>query len=97
VVLAASPLTLYEVVVILLWSTTVVEKFELVETCSRYDVAPEEAFQVRVGDVETPVAPLAGEASVGAEGTGGGGGSVVNDQTSDQSPSPAAFAPFTRQ
>jgi hypothetical protein len=44
---------------------------ELVETCNRYDVAQFEEFQVNVGFVGTPVKPFDGEASAGADGTGG--------------------------
>ena len=45
-----------------------VEKLELVETCNRYDVAPLEGFHIKMGSVETFVAPFAGEANLGAEG-----------------------------
>jgi len=45
-----------------------VEKLELVETCSPYEVAPLEAFQLRVGLVETPVAAFEGDTSVGGIG-----------------------------
>jgi len=55
-------------VVIPLWFTTVVEKLEFVDTWSWYELAPLEAFQVSVGFVATPVAPFAGEESVGATG-----------------------------
>jgi hypothetical protein len=48
--------------------TTVVEKLKSEETCSRYDVAPLEAFQLSIGLVEIPVAAFEGEASVGAAG-----------------------------
>ena len=50
------------------WLTTREVKLELVETCSWYEVAPAEAFQLNVGLVETPVALLDGEDSVGARG-----------------------------
>jgi len=39
-----------------------------VETWSRYDVAPDEAVQLIVGLVETPVALSAGDVRDGAEG-----------------------------
>ena len=38
-----------------------------------YEAAPLEAFHESVGLVDTPVAPFAGELSVGAAGGGGGG------------------------
>lgn len=53
---------------------------ELVETCRLYDVAPLEAFHVNVGVVETPVVPLAGEESIGADNV------VVNDHTPEYPP-----------
>jgi hypothetical protein len=48
--------------------TNVVEKSETVDTCNPYEVAPVEAFQVKVGLVTTSIAPFAGEARVGAAG-----------------------------
>ena len=39
-----------------------------VETCTLYEVAPLEAFQVKVGLLETFVVPLTGELRVGANG-----------------------------
>ena len=48
------------------------EYVELVESCKRYDVAPEEAFQLSVKEVGSFVDPFAGEASTGAEGADGG-------------------------
>jgi hypothetical protein len=53
-------------------SSIVVANVELVDTWSRYDVAPVDAFHVKVGFVATPVAPLAGVAR-----TGGAGGVAV--------------------
>ena len=77
------------------WLTTVVEKDELAETCNPYEVAPVEAFQLKVGFVATPVAPFAGEARVGAA---GGEGAVVKLRTGeDQSLVPPVFFAFTRQ
>jgi hypothetical protein len=80
--------------VIPVWLTTVVEKFELVETCNPYDVAPVEAFQLMAGVIDTPVAPLAGEDGVGGAGTP----TVVKLRTgSDQALVPPALLAFTRQ
>jgi hypothetical protein len=45
--------------------STVVEKFDTVETCTPYVAAPVTAFQLKLGVTETPVATSAGEASVG--------------------------------
>ena len=71
--LFARPLTENVVVVIPLSSTTVVAKPGLVETCSPYDVAPAEAFQLNtVGLVDTPISPSAGDRSVGEAGSAGG-------------------------
>ena len=67
---------------------------ELVETCSWYDVAPRELFQLNAGFVEIPVALFAGETSVGA---GGGTGSVVKFHIVDHPLVPLAFVAFTRQ
>ena len=88
------PVTLYEVAVIPLWLTTVVEKDETVETCSPYDVAPLEALQVRVGLVEIPVAPFDGDASVGAA---GGAIAVMKLHAAEYGLVPPAFEAFTRQ
>jgi len=49
-------------------STTGDESVDEVETCRRYDVAPDEAPQLIVGLVETPVALSAGDVNDGAEG-----------------------------
>lgn len=54
-----------------------------------------EAFQIRLGVTEMPVAPLAGDESVGA--AGGGGGTVVKLKAEDQALVPPEFAAFTRQ
>ena len=40
----------------------------LVEACNLYDVAPVDAFQVRVGFMEIPVELFDGEAKVGVVG-----------------------------
>jgi hypothetical protein len=47
-VLFDNPLTCRDVVVKVASSTTVVPNVELVETCNRYDAAPEEAFHDNV-------------------------------------------------
>ena len=70
----ANPLIDLEVVVTVESSTTVVLNVLLVETCTRYDVAPDEAFHDTVSDVGWLVAPFAGESNVGA---GGGVAAVV--------------------
>ncbi len=70
---------------------------ELVETWTRYVVAPVEAFQRSVGVLETFVAPLAGETSVGAAGAVPPPEAVVKLHTLDQSLVPAEFDAFTRQ
>jgi hypothetical protein len=70
-VLFKSPLIARDVLVIVVWLTTVADvagKDESVETCNPYEVAPVEAFQVNVGLVATPVAPFAGETRVGGAG-----------------------------
>ena len=77
------------------WLTIVVAKLELVETCTRYDVAPVEAFQLKtVGVVDTPVSPSAGERSVGTAGTAT---TVVKLRTVENGLVPAAFVAFNRQ
>jgi len=73
-VLLESPVTVYDVSVIPLWSTTVAEKVELVETCNRYNVALLETFQLKVGLVDIPVEPFEGDASVGTLGRPNGSG-----------------------
>ena len=75
-------------------STTVVENDGLVDTCNLYDVAPLEAFQLKLGLVETPVAPLAGEANAGAESAAT---VVVKLHTLDQALVLPALVAFTRQ
>src|SRR5262245_43464485 len=56
-VLPASPVTLADVPATV-WSRITDVKPASVATCTRYDVAVADAFQVKVGLVETPVAPL---------------------------------------
>jgi len=87
-------MTVYDVPVIPLWSTTVVEKVELVESCNRYEVAPVETFQLNVGLVDTPVVSFAGDTSVGATGAVI---TVVKLQVFDQPLVPTAFIALTRQ
>ena len=55
------------------WSETSVPNPELVDTWTRYEVAPVTAFQVSVGVLDTLGAPFDGETSVGAVSPGGGG------------------------
>jgi hypothetical protein len=69
-----------------------VEKVTLVETWSRYDVAPLEEFQAKIGLIETPVAPLAGEVRVGAA---GGTTMVVKLHPLDHALEPPAVFAFT--
>jgi hypothetical protein len=77
------------------WSAIVVPKAGSVETCTRYDVAPVDAFQVNVAFVATPVAPLVGVARTG---TGGGGGVVVVKLNAPEyALVPPPFDAFTRQ
>jgi hypothetical protein len=78
------------------WFTTVVEKLELVETCTPYEVAPLAAFQLSVGFVETLVAPFDGEVSVGADG-GLTVALVVKLQTVEYALVPPVFVALTRQ
>jgi len=54
------------------WSYAVVPNDELVDTWTRYEVAPVTALHVSVGDRDA-VPPLGGETSVGAVSGGGGG------------------------
>jgi hypothetical protein len=81
------------VLAIPLWSTKVAENVGLVDTCTRYEVAPFEAFQIRSAFVATSVAPFTGELSVGGDGTL----FVVKLRTLDQALVPPAFVALTRQ
>ena len=92
--LLKSLLVVYDVPVTPLWSITVVENAALVDTWTRYDAAPAEAFQRNVGVVETSVAPLDGETSAGDEGIET---IVVKFRTPDQSLVPPALVALTRQ
>jgi hypothetical protein len=40
----------------------------VIDICKRYDAAPVDALQLKVGLIETAVAPFDGEAKVGAAG-----------------------------
>ena len=77
-----------------LWSNTVVEKSDLVDTSSRYDAAPLTAFQLKVGLVAIPVALFEGDESVGAD---GGATTVVKEYELEYEPVPPALVALTRQ
>jgi hypothetical protein len=85
-----------EVVVTLLWSTTVVVNPETVDTCTRYEVAPADAFHVSVGFVATPVVPFVGVANTGGAG-GEGGTDVVKLNTAENALGPPLFVALTCQ
>jgi hypothetical protein len=70
------------------------EKLESRETCTWYAVTPEIEFHESVGLRAIPVAPLAGETSVGA---GGGATIVVKFLSAENGPSPFALLALTRQ
>jgi hypothetical protein len=74
-------------------STTIKEKPDDVETCSRYDDAPDEATQLTVGLVEIPVALFVGEERVGTEGIA----AIVVKEAVDHKLVPPAFVAFTCQ
>jgi hypothetical protein len=63
-----NPLALYDASVMALRLTTLLEKSDIVDTLTVCDDAPNDAFQLNVGVTLTPVAPSAGDASVGADG-----------------------------
>ena len=90
----ANPLIDLEVVVTVESSTTVVLNVLLVETCTRYDVAPDEAFHDTVSDVGWLVAPFAGETRVGAEGASG---IVPKLHAAEKALVPPTFFALTRQ
>ena len=71
--LLANPEIALEVVVKPVKSTIFVVNAFDVETCKLYVVAAVAATQLKVGEVETFVAALAGEESVGTLGRGNGG------------------------
>jgi hypothetical protein len=81
-------------VVMPLWSMTVVANAALVETCIRYDVALFAAFQLNAGVVETPAVVLVGEINVGIAGAAT---TVVKLHTLDHPLVPPTFAALTRQ
>ena len=76
------------------WLKAVVLKSLAADTCTWYEIAPDEALHCRLGLVATPVALLAGEDSIGA---GGGGGAVAKIQTDDQLLLPALLEACTLQ
>jgi hypothetical protein len=96
-VLFDNPLAAKEAEVSPLWSATVEENVELVESCIRYEAAPVEAFQLRAGFVATPVAPVTGDARTGAAGATGVAASVVKLDALDQPLVPALLVALTRQ
>lgn len=72
-----------DVAVIPDWSKTNDVNPELVETWTRYDDAPADAFHDRVGVLDILLALFAGDISVGAG--GGAGAAVVKCHSADQS------------
>ena len=58
-------------------STLIEEKARSFDTCSRYDVTLLGTFHLKVGVVETPTAPVAGEAGVGGSGSQGQSNPIV--------------------
>jgi hypothetical protein len=77
-------------------STIVVENVDDVDSCKRYAVAPEEAFQVKVVVIGTLEAPFAGDASAGADGGFGSDDKVVKLEIV-QSPDPPELIARTCQ
>ena len=77
------------------WSKSVVANVDDVDAWTRYDDAPAEAFQVRVGVLETLLDPSSGETCVGA--AGGLPAPVLKLNTVDHELVPPAFVAFTRQ
>jgi hypothetical protein len=75
-------------------SKTVEANPESVETCSRYEAARLDEYQLSVGLVDTPVEPLGGDRSVGTEGAEI---TVAKFHAFDQSLVPIAFVAFTLQ
>ncbi len=67
---------------------------ELVDICTVYEVAVGEAFQLRVGPVETPVAVSCGATRAGAAGAAM---MVVNELTVENALVPPEFVALTRQ
>jgi len=70
-------------------------KSEVLDTWSRYVIAPMEAFHTKTGPAETPIAMFGGESNIGA--AGAGPATVVKFQTVEYALVPAAFVAFTRQ
>ena len=58
----------------------VVEKLELTETCSPYEVAPLTENQFNVGDIESAVARFTGVLNTGAVGIRMAGGKTVEKE-----------------
>ncbi len=63
----------------------------------RYELASATAVQLKVGVVDTAVAPFAGADSLGGSRYCGGGTLVVNDHFTDQVPYWVALRPCTSQ
>ena len=74
-----------------LWLTTMFVKPASVATSSVYEAAPAAAFHDRVGAVPTPVAPSAGETSVGADGAP----AVTTSSSATECPGLPLAAPLT--
>ena len=70
------------------------EKFDCAETCTSYDVAPPEGFQIKIGAVEIFMALSDGENKAGAAGPAT---MVVNCQTVDHELVPNTFDALIRQ
>ena len=79
-----------------LWSTRAVANVELVETCSRYDVAPLDAPHCSETAVLIAVAPFAGNDRTGVAGTFAAA-MVVKDEPADHALVPAVLEALTRQ
>ena len=75
-------------------SRTVVLNEDDVESCTRYMLEPDEAFQLKVGLVAIPVALFEGDESVGAD---GGATTVVKEYELEYEPVPPALVALTRQ
>ncbi len=90
----ANPLVANEVPVISFWFITKVEKSGLADSCTEYEVAPFEVFQLNVGEFDTSADPFTGEVIVGCTGTLS---IVVKEYVADQAPVPDIFVADTRQ
>ena len=87
-------MTVLDVVLNPLWSTTVAAKSDAADTCNRYDVAPLTEFQLSVSETETFASLSSGVISVGATGRLT---TIVKLLGDDQAPMPPAFFALTRQ